>query len=114
MLPDYSKTYSTLVVQPIDLINAYKLDFCFASVIKWLTKWQMENKSEYITKARYYVTLCESSEVPASFLFALRMYCLVNGFIKSLSGNCLLITIADLVANKRLDYARGELNKICL
>lgn len=111
-MPDYSKTYSTLVVQPIDLINAYKLDFCFASVIKWLTKWQMEKKTEYIIKARYYVSLCESSQVPSSFLFALRMYCLVNGFTKSLSENCLLTNIAEHVANKRIEYAIGELNRV--
>ena len=112
MPPDYSKTYSTLVVQPIDLINAYKLDFCFASVIKWLTKWQMEKKNEYITKARYYVSLCECSQVPPSFLFALRMYCLVNGFIKSLSENCLLTRAIEDVANKRIEHAIVELNKV--
>lgn len=111
-MTDYSKTYSTLVVQPIDLINAYKLDFCFASVIKWMTKWQMENKAEYITKARYYVSLCETSEVPESFMFALRMYCLANGFIKTLSGNCLLLVVADLVSAKMINHAIGELNKI--
>lgn len=92
-MPDYTKTYSTLVVQPVDLVNAFKLDFCFASVIKWLTKWHMDKKSENLMKAKYYTALCTGTNEPVGLMFSLRMYCLANGFITSIEQSCLLLDI---------------------
>lgn len=94
-MPDYAKTYSTLVVQPVDLVNAFKLDFCFASVIKWLTKWHMDKKSENLMKAKYYTALCTGTKEPVGFCFALRVYCLTNGFITSMNQSCLLLDVVD-------------------
>lgn len=104
-MPDCSKTYSTLVVQPIDLINAFKLDFCFASVIKWLTKWQMEKKNEHLTRAKYYLPFCTNSKVTDEFEFALTMYCIANSFIKSPNEQCLLSDVVLLIALKKVHDA---------
>lgn len=103
-MSDPSKTYSSLVVQPIDLINAFKLDFVLASVIKWMTQWHMQNKSEYIQKVSYYVGLCQDTVPNKPLMFALRMYCIVNGFMTSESRSCLLLDVMEHVLN-------GDLNK---
>ena len=99
------ETYSTLVIQPIDLIRAFKVDFCLASVVKWLTKWQMDRKSEYLTRANYYIKLCDKSTATDEFLFALRMFCIVNGFMKDNSSSCLLTTIVEDISRK--DYEKA-------
>ena len=81
------------MVQPIDLIRAFKVDFCLASVIKWMTKWHMERKTEYLTRAKYYINLCENTECPVGFLFSLRMYCILNGFMTKDAQSCLLMDV---------------------
>lgn len=99
------ESYATLIVQPIDLIRAFKVDFCLASVIKWLTKWHMEKKVESLSRAKYYVNLCESN-YSSELLFALRMYCIVNGFMKAdNSSTCLLLSVVQDVMEKKLDDA---------
>ena len=108
-MPDYSKTYSTLVVQPVDMVNAFKLDFCFASVIKWLTKWHIDKKSENLIKAKYYTALCTGTNEPVGLRFALRMYCLANGFIASTSQSCLLLNVTDSILNGNLVEANHAL-----
>ena len=108
-MPDYSKTYSTLVVQPVDMVNAFKLDFCFASVIKWLTKWHIDKKSENLIKAKYYTALCTGTNEPIGLRFALRMYCLANGFITSTSQSCLLLNVTDSILNGNLVEANHAL-----
>ncbi len=104
------ETYSTLVVQPIDLIRAFKVDFCLASVIKWLTKWHMEKKTEYLTRAKYYVNLCESNySYSSELLFGLRMYCILNGFMKDNSSTCLLLSVVQDVMEGKLDDATWKI-----
>ena len=102
------ESYAKLVIQPIDLIRAFKVDFCLASVIKWLTKWHMEKKSEYLNRAKYYINLCEV-EYSNSLLFAIRMYCILNGFMKDNSSTCLLVDISDLVMQSKRDEANYRL-----
>ena len=97
------ETYSTLVVQPIDLVNAFKLDFCFASVIKHLTKWHMDKDRKHLLTAAYYIPLCTNTKVPDGFLFALRMYCIVNGFLSE--DTCVIFQTAKLIVEGRLDEA---------
>lgn len=104
-MSDFSKTYSQLVIQPIDLINAFKIEFCFASVIKWLTKWHMNKTQENLSKVRYYTSLCKNINEPIGLRFALRMYCLSNGFIKSTNQECLLTEVTDLIFAGMLDDA---------
>ena len=99
-----------LVIQPIDLIRAFKVDFCLASVIKWLTKWHMEKKSEYLNRAKYYINLCESNySYSSELLFAIRMYCILNGFMKDNSSTCLLVDISDLIMQSKRDEANYRL-----
>ena len=102
------ESYAKLVIQPIDLIRAFKVDFCLASVIKWLTKWHMEKKSEYLNRAKYYINLCEV-EYSKPLLFAIRMYCVLNGFMKDNSSTCLLVDISDLVMQSKRDEANYRL-----
>ena len=102
------ESYAKLVIQPIDLIRAFKVDFCLASVIKWLTKWQMEKKSEYLQRAKYYVGLCDY-EYPKSFLFSLRMYCIVNGFMKENSSTCAVFEIVQEIVNGNNDLANMKI-----
>ena len=102
------ESYAKLVIQPIDLIRAFKVDFCLASVIKWLTKWQMEKKSEYLQRAKYYVGLCDC-EYPKSFLFCLRMYCIVNGFMKDNSSTCALFEVVQEIVNGNNDLANMKI-----
>lgn len=99
------ESYAKLVIQPIDLIRAFKVDFCLASVIKWLTKWHMEKKSEYLTRAKYYIPLCEGIEYSNSLVFALRMYCILNGFMKDNSSTCLLVEVVRCVMQSKRDEA---------
>lgn len=98
------ESYAKLVIQPIDLIRAFKVDFCLASVIKWLTKWHMEKKSEYLNRAKYYINLCEV-EYSKPLLFAIRMYCILNGFMKDNSSTCLLMDVSNLVMQSKRDEA---------
>lgn len=103
------ESYAKLVIQPIDLIRAFKVDFCLASVIKWLTKWQMEKKSEYLQRARYYVGLCDCV-YPTAFLFSLRMYCIVNGFMKGdNSSTCILFSAVQEIVNGNNDLANMKI-----
>ena len=102
------ESYAALVIQPIDLIRSFKVDFCLASVIKWLTKWHMEKKSEYLNRAKYYINLCEV-EYSKPLLFAIRMYCILNGFMKDNSSTCLLVDISDLVMQSKRDEANYRL-----
>ena len=104
------ESYSKLVIQPIDLIRAFKVDFCLASVIKWLTKWHMEKKSEYLNRAKYYVRLCEST-YSKELLFALRMYCIVNGFMKDNSSSCTMLEVIQNIMNRDIDNAIWALSK---
>ena len=114
-MPDYAKTYSTLVVQPVDLVNAFKLDFCFASVIKWLTKWHIDDKkSENLIKAKYYTALCTGTNEPVGLRFALRMYCLANGFITSTSQSCPLLSVTDCILNRNLVEANKNIELLML
>ena len=104
-------SYLTLAVQPIDLIRAFKVDFCLASVIKWLTKWHMERKSEFLQRAGYYVDLCESGW-DKKLYFALRMYCIVNGFMKDNfnSTSCLLVNVVSAIMIGQPKEAHREMN----
>ena len=104
------ETYSTLVVQPIDLIRVFKVEFCLASVIKWLTKWHMEKKVEYLQRAGYYVDLCES-EWDKRLYFALRMYCIVNGFMKDNASTCLLVDVMWDIKHGNRNDAANRLNR---
>ena len=113
-MPDYAKTYSTLVVQPVDMVNAFKLDFCFASVIKWLTKWHIDKKSENLIKAKYYTALCTGTNEPVGLRFALRMYCLANGFIASTSQSCPLLNVTDCILNGNLVEANKNIELLML
>ena len=93
------------------MIRAFKVDFCLASVIKWLTKWHMEKKAESLSRARYYVNLCES-HYSSELLFALRMYCVVNGFMKvDSSSTCLLLDVVQDVMKGDIDNANLKLAK---
>ena len=109
-MPDYTKTYGSLVIQPIDLINAFKLDFCFASVIKWLTKWHMERKNEDILKAKYYSRLCYGIEPSNPLKFALRMYCQLNGFLSVGATSCLLMDVTSDIMEGNIERANALLN----
>lgn len=102
------ESYAKLVIQPIDLIRAFKVDFCLASIIKWLTKWHMEKKTEYLNRAKYYIGLCDCV-YSKELLFALRMYCIVNGFMKDNSSTCLLVDISDLAMQSKRDEANYRL-----
>lgn len=102
------ESYAKLVIQPIDLIRAFKVDFCLASIIKWLTKWHMEKKSEYLNRAKYYINLCEV-EYSKPLLFAIRMYCILNGFMKDNSSTCLLVDISDMIMQSKRDEANYRL-----
>ena len=104
------ESYSTLVIQPIDLIRVFKIDFCLASVIKWLTKWQMDNKVEYLTKANYYVNLC-GSDVSDALFFAIRMFCIVNGFMKDNASTCLLVDVMWDIKHGNRNDAANRLNR---
>lgn len=99
------ESYAKLIIQPIDLIRAFKVEFCLASVIKWLTKWHMEKTSECLTRAKYYIPLCENMEYSNSLLFALRMYCILNGFMKDNSSTCLLIEVVKSIMHSKQDEA---------
>jgi len=100
------ESYATLVVQPIDLVRAFRVDFCLASVIKWLTKWHMEKKTEYLTRATYYVRLCESNyDYSSELLFGLRMYCIVNGFMQASSQSCVLMDVCSAILSGDLKKA---------
>lgn len=105
------ESYSTLAVQPIDLIRAFRIDFCLASVIKWMTKWQMENKSEYLRRVSYYIDLCENSEIGDQLMFALRLYCMVNGFLKKDSKSCELLDIVYEIRNRNFKQAHVLANR---
>ena len=87
------------------------MDFCLASVIKWLTKWHMEKKSEYLNRAKYYVNLCTDCKYSMELLFALRMYCIVNGFMKDNSSTCLLFEVIRDVMEGHIDNANFKLVK---
>ena len=104
------ESYAKLVIQPIDLIRAFKVDFCLASVIKWLTKWHMEKKSEYLTRAKYYIGLCDCV-YSKELLFALRMYCIVNGFMKDNSSTCIMLDVIQEVMKGNIDNAGVKLLK---
>ena len=99
------ESYAKLIIQPIDLIRAFKVDFCLASVIKWLTKWHMERKSEFLNRAKYYIPLCDDVAYSNSLLFALRMYCILNGFMKDSSSTCLLLDVVSLIVSAKRDEA---------
>lgn len=110
------ESYAKLIIQPIDLIRAFKVDFCLASIIKWLTKWHMEKKSEYLQRAGYYVDLCDP-EWDKRLYFAVRMYCIANKFMPDNlnSTSCLLASVVGDVmlgqpkeAHKKMNY---ELSK---
>ena len=105
-MSDPSKTYVSLVVQPIDLINAFKLDFCLASVVKWMTKWHMEKRIEYLNKIQYYIDLCHDSPVTVSFMFALRMYCMVNGFMAKDANTCEMLEL--LIEMQKGDFDQAQ------
>lgn len=104
------ESYSTLVVQPIDLIRVFKVEFCLASVIKWLTKWHMEKKTEYLTRAKYYVNLCDS-DVSDALFFAIRMFCMVNGFMKDNTSTCLLVDVMWDIKYRNHNDAANRLNR---
>lgn len=104
------ESYSTLIVQPIDLIRVFKVDFCLASVIKWLTKWHMERKTEYLTRAKYYVNLCDP-DVSDALFFAIRMFCIVNGFMKDNTSSCLLVDVMWDIKNRNRNDAANRLNR---
>ena len=104
------ESYAALVIQPIDLIRAFKVDFCLSSVIKWLTKWHMEKKTEYLNRAKYYINLCEV-EYSKPLLFAIRMYCIVNGFMKDNSSTCTMLEVIQSVMKGDIDDANFRLMK---
>ena len=85
------------------------MDFCLASVIKWLTKWHMDKKAEFLNRAKYYISLCDKSNVPDELFFALRMYCIVNKFMKDNSSSCLLVDVVWDVKNKNLEDAMWKI-----
>lgn len=93
------------------MIRAFKVDFCLASVIKWLTKWHMDKKAEFLNRAKYYIDLCDKSNVSDELFFALRMYCMVNKFMKDNSSSCLLVDVVWDIKNKNLDDAHFKLVK---
>ena len=103
------ESYAKLAIQPIDLIRAFKVDFCLASIIKWLTKWHMEKKSEYLNRAKYYIPLCEDIEYSNSLVFALRMYCILNGFMKDNSSTCMMLEVIQEVMKGNIDNANFKL-----
>ena len=71
----------------------------------------MEKKVESLSRARYYVNLCES-HYSSELLFALRMYCIVNGFMKSdNSSTCLLLDVVQDVMKEDIDNANLKLAK---
>ena len=92
-------------------MRAFKVDFCLASVIKWLTKWHMEKKVEYLSRAKYYVNLCEN-DYSRELLFALRLYCIVNGFMKAdNSSTCMLFDVVQDVMKGNIENANFKLVK---
>ena len=104
------EAYSTLIIQPIDLIKAFKVDFCLASIIKWLTKWHMEKKSEYLNRAKYYIGICDCA-YSKELLFSLRMYCIVNGFMKDNSSTYTMLEVIESVMKGNIDDANFRLMK---
>lgn len=115
-MPDFSKTYSQLVIQPIDLIYTFNVDFCFASVIKWLTKWHMDGrKNEHLSKAKYYLDLCGYTKPSKELYFAIRLYCMINGFITKEQKRCLLERVSyELLVSSNMDNAKKLLaNQVC-
>ena len=76
----------------------------------------MEKKVEYLSRAKYYVNLCEN-DYSRELLFALRLYCIVNGFMKDNcnSTSCLLVNVvSDIMlgqpkeAHKKMNYELGR------
>ena len=99
------ESYASLVIQPIDLVRAFRVEFCLASIIKWLTKWHMDRKSEYLNRAKYYIPLCESEYSP-SLLFSIRMYCITNKFMESgADKSCLLVDVVKDIMNNKKEQA---------
>lgn len=114
-MPDSAKMYSSLNVQPIDLVNEFKIDYCLASVIKWLTKWHMDNhRSSHLDMVRYYIPMCAGTKIDRGFMFALKMFCLANGFIHGMSESCLLLNVvkalSDSSSGSTYSPAFAELN----
>ena len=106
-----SSAYNRLSIQPIQLIKAFRLDFCLASVIKWLTKWHMDSdpiqRRKYLENAEYYVWLCERHDPSTrnALMFATTAYCMVNGFAQTDGGKYLLASVVDLVTKGDLEGA---------
>lgn len=95
--------YRSLVVQPIEVAMAFRMEFTLASVLKWLTKWHIDHDDSHLAKALYYIDRCGtySAECRTRLMFALRLYCLVNGFARSgEEGDCkLLLVMNQLLLN---------------
>lgn len=106
------ESYAKLIIQPIDLVRAFKVEFCLASIIKWLTKWHMENKLEYLNRAKYYIGLCDADYSPQLF-FALRMYCIANKFMESgADKSCLLLDVVWEIMHGQKDKAIYKLVQV--
>ena len=76
-----------------------------------MTKWHMERKTEYLTRAKYYINLCDDTSCPTGFLFSLRMYCILNGFMKKDAQSCLLLDVCINILNGEKDSANFLLLK---
>lgn len=71
----------------------------------------MDRKTEFLTRAKYYIRLCENTPNPMGLLFALRMYCIVNGFMAKDKQSCLLMDVATTIMGGDLKQAEYLLLK---
>ena len=118
-------TYGSLVVQPIELITEFNLDFCIASVIKWLTKWHMDenqaNRRHYLDNAEYYVRKCSKMDGSDArkLMFALELYCKINNFKCADNPVYLIMQVVSVATNGMNDTgiyyiqcARGDFDEV--
>ena len=50
-------------IEPIDFINANKLNFCEGNVVKYISRWRRKNGVEDLKKAKQYIDFLIEKEV---------------------------------------------------
>ena len=74
-----SNYYTDLVIQPIELILAFGMDFPDGNILKFLTRYCIAKDLNDLNKAIYYCSHSKRAMANAeAFLFSLKLYCMVN------------------------------------
>ena len=47
--------YKASCIEPIDIIEAYKLDFCEGNIIKYILRWRRKDGLQDLKKAAWYL-----------------------------------------------------------